>query len=82
MEIFTDGKKIGSGNNDWIWTKTEKKFGIKDLPFGKGEPNNINNKEDCMQIKTKEHDGVLKSYFNDISCEHKSSFLCQIKFGN
>jgi len=37
----------------------------------KGEPNNSNKKEGCVQLK--------RSCFNDISCDKKFSVLCQIK---
>nr|XP_033484036.1 galactose-specific lectin nattectin-like [Epinephelus lanceolatus] len=57
-------------SGEGVWLNSDgSPFTFKD--WGTGEPNNSGGKEHCMEIN---FEG--KNVVNDMSCDHKSSFVC------
>ncbi|KAM4021781.1 L-selectin-like [Anomaloglossus baeobatrachus] len=61
-------------NNTWTWVGTNKKLTDEAENWGKGEPNNRQHKEDCVEIYIKRAKDSGK--WNDDACSKKKRALC------
>ncbi|XP_066451079.1 P-selectin-like [Eleutherodactylus coqui] len=61
-------------NNIWTWVGTNKTLTDEAKNWGKGEPNNKKNKEDCVEIYIKRPKDSGK--WNDDACSKKKRALC------
>ncbi|XP_069824058.1 E-selectin-like [Dendropsophus ebraccatus] len=61
-------------NDTWTWVGTNKTLTEEATNWGKGEPNNKGNKEDCVEIYIKRH--IDSGKWNDDACRKKKRALC------
>lgn len=68
------GKTFNKGSKeDWFWMETGEKIEYT-LKFASGEPDNVNNNEECLSL-LKENG---KYFFNDINCVSSVHFyICE-----
>ncbi|XP_053104568.1 E-selectin-like [Hemicordylus capensis] len=64
-------RKIG---NEWRWLGTSKKLTEEAENWAEGEPNNIKNNEDCVEMYIKRKEDAGK--WNDEPCDKKKAALC------
>ncbi|XP_069498767.1 E-selectin-like [Ambystoma mexicanum] len=64
-------RKLGG---QWTWVGTNKTLTDEAVNWGKGEPNNRNKKEDCVEMYIKRHKDAGK--WNDDACSNKNMALC------
>lgn len=71
-DIYFLGGQRNRTINEWIWKRTGKKFGFTKWDMSKGEPNDSNKTEDCLQ--TQRHRDFL---WNDVPCSFKANVICK-----
>uniref|UniRef100_K7GIS5 E-selectin n=1 Tax=Pelodiscus sinensis TaxID=13735 RepID=K7GIS5_PELSI len=63
-------------DNKWTWIGTNKQLTAEAENWAKGEPNNGNNDEDCVEIYIKQKNSTNAGKWNDESCSKEKVALC------